>query len=348
MKLLATFVKIAARLAPSPRSSQTVVEALRSAVAEKEQQLEQQAIALAHSRKIFDRSSEAARIGVWECSLPDNRLVWTKMVYDLFDVPYAADLDRAEILKCYSRDSLAELVRLRSHAIEEQSGFTLDAEIVTPKGNTRWIRITATVECEGDVPVRIFGMKLDITAEKMMFDQIRYLAEFDILTGLPNRAQFQSALQRLPQHAVGETAAALLLIDLDGFKGINDTFGHQAGDECLKETAKRLLAACKGTDLVARIGGDEFAVLVSGCDSAESVAKLAETVVHCLNRSVERDGSRMHVGASVGVAFFDPSMNSDIFVCADSALYKAKTDGKNRFQIHGAPVGIDNPKMDAA
>ncbi len=118
-------------------------------------------------------------------------------------------------------------------------------------------------------------MKLDITAEKMMFDQIRYLAEFDILTGLPNRAQFQTALQRLPLRCISGSTAALLLIDLDGFKGINDTFGHQAGDECLKETAERLLAACKGADLVARIGGDEFAVLVSGCDSAESVAKLA-------------------------------------------------------------------------
>ncbi|WP_208250266.1 GGDEF domain-containing protein [Rhizobium sp. T1470] len=348
MKLLATFAKIAARLAPSRRGSQTVIEALQSAVAEKEQQLEQQAIALAHSRKIFDRSSEAARIGVWECSLPDNRLVWTKMVYDLFDVPYEADLDRAEILKCYSKESLAELVRLRSRAIQEQSGFTLDAEIVTPKGNTRWIRITATVECEGDVPARIFGMKLDITAEKMMFDQIRYLAEFDILTGLPNRAQFQTALQRLPLRCISGSSAALLLIDLDGFKGINDTFGHQAGDECLKETAERLLSACKGADLVARIGGDEFAVLVSGYDSAESVAKLAETVVHCLTHSVERDGARMHVGASVGVAFFDASMNSNIFVCADAALYKAKTDGKNRFQVHEAPACIDNPEMDAA
>jgi len=125
------------------------------------------------------------------------------MVYDLFDLPHEASLDRAEILKCYSRESLSELIRLRGRAIEERTGFTLDAEIVTPKGHTRWIRITATVECEDDVPVRIFGMKLDITAEKMMYDQIRYLAEFDILTGLPNRAQFQTALQRLPLRSVG-------------------------------------------------------------------------------------------------------------------------------------------------
>ncbi|EPE98220.1 sensor domain-containing diguanylate cyclase [Rhizobium grahamii] len=348
MKFFAAFAKIADCVAPSRRGRQAAMEALQNTLAETKKQLEQQAVALAHSRKIFDRSSEAARIGVWECSLPDNRLVWTKMVYDLFDAPYDAELDRAEILKCYSKESLAELARVRTRAIEERSGFTLDAEIVTPKGHTRWIRITATVECEDGVPVRIFGMKLDITAEKTMFDQIRYLAEFDILTGLPNRAQFQTALQRLPLRCINGTAAALLLIDLDGFKGINDTFGHQAGDECLKETAERLLAACQGADLVARIGGDEFAVLVSGYDSAGSVARLAETVVQCLNRSVERDGSRMHVGASVGVAFFDPTMRSDIFVCADAALYEAKSQGKNRFRIYQVSVSDDNRKMDAA
>jgi diguanylate cyclase (GGDEF)-like protein len=348
MKFFAAFAEIADRLPPLRRDSEAAIEALQRALAEKQQRLDHQAVALAHSRKIFDRSSQAARIGVWECSLPDNSLVWTKMVYDLFDMPYDADLDRAEILKCYSRESLLELTRLRSRAIEERSGFTLDAEIVTPKGHTRWIRITATVESEGDIPVRIFGMKLDITAEKMMFEQIRYLAEFDVLTGLPNRAQFQAALQHLPLRTVGETTAALLLVDLDGFKGINDTFGHRAGDECLKETAERLKAACKGADLVARIGGDEFAVLVSGYNSIERVATLAGTIVQCLGHSVERDGTRMHVGASVGVAFFDPSLRSDVFVCADSALYKAKTDGKNRFHVHEVPAGVDNQKMDAA
>ncbi|WP_223217220.1 GGDEF domain-containing protein [Rhizobium cauense] len=263
-------------------------------------------------------------------------------------MPHDADLDRGEILKCYSKESLLELARLRTRAIEERSGFTLDAEIVTPKGNTRWIRITATVESEGDVPVRIFGMKLDITTEKMMFDQIRYLAEFDTLTGLPNRAQFQSALRHLPLREFGCNAPALLLIDLDGFKGINDTFGHKAGDECLKETAERLSTACKGAELVARIGGDEFAVLVCGYDSADAVAALAERIVQSLGRFIERDGTRMHVGASVGVAFFDLSLRSDLFGCADSALYKAKTEGKNRFHVHEAPVDVDNRKMDAA
>lgn len=331
------------------RRSDAAVKRLELALAEKERQLKDQAAALAHSRKIFDRSSEAARIGVWECSLPDNGLVWTDMVYDLFDLAPGTELDRAEIVKFYSTDSLEELTRLRTEAIEQRSGFSMDAEILTAKGNRRWIRITATVECEDDVPVRIFGMKLDITAEKMMFDQIRYLAEFDMLTGLPNRAQFQSALQRLsPPQPSDARPAALLLIDLDGFKGVNDTFGHQAGDDCLKEAAERLLTICQGADLVARIGGDEFAVLVSGQRSVDAVADLAEAIVQCLGWAVEKDGIRMHIGASVGVALLDASAPTDLFIKADSALYKAKTAGKNRFQVYRPSEEAGKQAMDAA
>jgi GGDEF domain-containing protein len=285
MKAFSIISKLAERLPLQPPGrNAAAIKRLRRALEEKERQLKEQAAALAHSRKIFDRSSEAARIGVWECSLPDNGLEWTDMVYELFDLPVGTRLDRAEIVKFYSKNSRDELTRLRTQAIEQRSGFTMDAEILTAKGNRRWIRITATVECEDDVPVRIFGMKLDITAEKMMFDQIRYLAEFDVLTGLANRAQFQAALQRLsrPQPS-GVHPAALLLVDLDGFKGVNDTFGHQAGDDCLKEAAERLSMTCQGAELVARIGGDEFAVLVSDQVSIDAVTGLAAAIVRSLD-----------------------------------------------------------------
>jgi diguanylate cyclase (GGDEF)-like protein len=351
MKLFAAISRIADRLPLLQRgnTNDAVIRQLELALEEKERLLQVQAAALAHSQKIFERSSKVARIGVWECSLPDNGLVWTDMVYELFDLPRDAKLDRAEILNFYSEDSLAELGRLRSKAIEERGGFSLDAEIVTAKGNRRWIRLTATVECENDIPVRIFGMKLDITAEKMMFDQIRYLAEFDTLTGLPNRAQFQSALQRLSlSYFNGACPAALLLIDLDGFKGINDTFGHQTGDSSLKEAAERLQMACQGAELVARIGGDEFAVLVSDYGSVDAVADLARRVVQCLSRSVERGGYRINVGASVGVALFDGSAPSDIFAKADAALYEAKTAGKSCFRTYAPSANVASSKMDAA
>ncbi|KQV30780.1 diguanylate cyclase [Rhizobium sp. Root1203] len=290
-------------------------------------------VELAHLKKLFDRSSKAARIGVWECSLPDERLTWTDMVYELFDLPPGYPLRRNEIVGLYSEKSLAELTKLRKLAIEKHEGFSLDAEIVTAKGNRRWIRITATVECEHDVPVRIFGMKQDITAEKTMFDEIRHLAEFDVLTDLPNRVQFQSKFEALCSSDAPAGAVALFLVDLDGFKLVNDSMGHQAGDECLREAAGRLLRALERAEIVARIGGDEFAVL-HFCASDEDVERVANIIVTSLGGSFGYNGQRIGIGASVGVAFAARHLApKDVFAAADKALYSAKTDGKNHYRI---------------
>lgn len=307
----------------------------------------EQAASLAHSQKIFDRASAAARIGVWQCNLADQALQWTDVVYDLFDLPRDAALDRAEIVKCYTPASAAELQAKRSKGIAERTGFGLDAEIVTAKGNRRWIRITASVECEDGIAVRIFGMKQDITEEKILADQTRYLAEFDVMTGLANRSRFQSKLADLTAGTAGQSAlGALLLVDLDGFKQINDTFGHVAGDECLKEVARRLESACAGVDLVSRIGGDEFAVLVGpGLDLA-AISELAREIIDKVGRAVDHGGRALKLGASIGIALHEDGTPSDLLVRADTALYSAKAAGRNTFRIFKAAdaTGVRNPR----
>jgi len=296
--------------------------------------IEQQAAALAHSRKIFERASAAARIGVWECSLADDTLVWTDVVYDIFELPRGSALDRTEILECYPQGSRKTLEMLRSRALEERSGFSLDAEITTMKGRLRWIRITATVECDDGVAVRIFGMKQDITEEKIISDQMRYLAQFDVMTGLRNRSQFQSRLSDLGGcDADGNAIGALLLVDLDGFKQINDTYGHALGDECLKEVALRLGNACREADLVARIGGDEFGVLLGAHLDQRAIEELAGTIVAALSRPVDRCGHSLELGASVGIARVDVWTPSELFIHADAALYAAKAAGRNTFRM---------------
>jgi diguanylate cyclase (GGDEF)-like protein len=326
--------ELAARVGRQWNSSAPRSDDNASAYDAKHDEVDQEpSVELAHLKKLFDRSSKAARIGVWECSLADERLTWTDMVYELFDLPAGYPLRRNEIVSLYSEKSLAELTRLRALAIEKRDGFNLDAEIVTARGNRRWIRITATVECEDGVPVRIFGMKQDITAEKTMFDEIRHLAEFDVLTDLPNRVQFQSKFQALCGPGAPADAIALFLIDLDGFKLVNDSLGHQAGDQCLKEAAARLLDALKGAEIVARIGGDEFAVLHS-CASDADAQRVASLIVRSLDGMFGDDGRRISIGASVGVAFAARHLApKDIFAAADKALYCAKTEGKNRFRV---------------
>ena len=308
-------------------------------IARQRKLIEEQAADLAHSQKIFNRASEAARIGVWECALPDDTLQWTDVVYDLFDLPRGAPLHRPSIVECYTEESARELEERRSRAIAELSGFVMDAAIVTFKGNHRWLRITATVECEGGVPVRIFGMKQDITEEKSLLERTRYLAEYDVMTGLANRSLFQSALEAAAIPATGRPSlGALLIVDLDGFKQINDTFGHAVGDACLQLAAGRLQETCEGAALVARIGGDEFGVLITERERALT-ALLAQRIVDALSCPYKMAGRTLTLGASVGAALAQPANPLKLFNNADTALYAAKNAGRNTFRLY-------SPEMD--
>ncbi|CAN5552886.1 hypothetical protein BH11PSE4_BH11PSE4_01340 [soil metagenome] len=322
-------------MSPDAANDADLIRALKAQIEVQAAIIREQAMSLAHSRKIFDRSSVAARIGVWECDLADESLIWTDVVYDIFDLPRGSALSRGETLKCYPDDSARELHKWRSKAIAERSGFTLETEIVTVKGNRRWIRITATVECVGDVPVRIFGMKQDITEEKILADRNRYLAEFDVMTGLANRSRFQSKLETLSS-ASGQVKpfGALLLIDLDEFKAVNDSFGHAAGDACLREAAQRINSACGEADLVARIGGDEFGVLMRADIVPAEISAIARAVVEAMARPIAYRGRQLQLGVSIGIALVDGCGSSQLFMMADAALYAAKNAGRSTFRIH--------------
>ncbi|MEF2552678.1 diguanylate cyclase [Aurantimonas sp. A2-1-M11] len=309
------------------------VSRLTAELEAKSRLIRQQAAMLAHVTKIFDRASEVARIGVWECALPEQTLRWTDVVYDLFELPRGSPLDRDTILQYYPEESRLILEEIRSEAIAARGGFELDVEITTATGRLRWIRITATVECEQGMPVRIFGMKQDITEEKLLADRMRYLAEYDVMTGLANRSQFQTRLELAGAGTDAGTVGALILIDLDGFKETNDTFGHAFGDACLKETAARLQQVCGQAELVARIGGDEFGVILGGHVERITVEVLAATIVDVLNRPFA-DSVASDLGASVGIALAEPGTEPDIlFRRADSALYAAKAAGRQTYRL---------------
>lgn len=292
---------------------------------------------LAHTRHIFEHASAAARLGVWECDLPTETLHWSNGTYDLFDVPRGAPVVRKEIIKLYPDESLQLLETVRTRALQERRGFNLDAEIVTPKGNRRWIRISAAIDCAGDRPIRIFGIKQDITEEKALWERTRYRAEFDEMTGLANRNQFQTRLSQACGDDTGEHGAgALLLIDLDGFKQVNDSLGHTAGDECLTETAQRLGKVCHDASIVARIGGDEFAVLLQPPHHIHA-AEFAAQIIAAMSRPIVYGGHRFKIGASIGIATAAGCQSAELFKRADTALYAAKAGGRNTFRIY-APL----------
>ncbi len=135
----------------------------------------EQAAELAHYKKMYDRASALARIGVWECDLATERLSWTDGVYDLFELPRGVPVDRPEILDLYEPESRREMERLRSHAIKDGGSFSIDIKVRTARGNQRWLRLTADVERENGKSVRIFGTKQDISEEKAAQEKVRSL-----------------------------------------------------------------------------------------------------------------------------------------------------------------------------
>lgn len=284
--------------------------------------------------ELFERAVEAAGIGTWECTLPDETLIWSGTTYDIFGLPRTHALQRCEALEFYSRASLAALQRTRQQALATGSGFTLDTEIVTAAGARRWMRITATVDRKGDAPHRLFGLKQDITDERSLLEQARYLAENDAMTGISNRTRFEAGLAELCA-GFGSAArpGALILIDLDGFKLINDTFGHIVGDECLREAATRLSRVCDGAGMVSRVGGDEFAVLVPPGTELSCTEGLAARIVEALAEPVHREGVAFGFSASVGIAAAWACTPRELFAEADAALYAAKDAGRNTFRV---------------
>ncbi|MEE7457917.1 GGDEF domain-containing protein [Methylorubrum populi] len=272
----------------------------------------------------FAAAMRAAGLGMWTCSLPDERLTWSDGVYDLFGLPSGTAVERADALALYTDASRRELTALRDRALAEAGGFRLDAEIRPASGGPRWIRITATVKSRHGRPLRLYGLKQDVTAEWRRLDQMRLRAETDALTGLANRARFEDRLR--------EPVRTLILIDLDGFKTINDTYGHPAGDRCLREAARRIGLVCPRAELAARIGGDEFAVILDG-DAAEAAA-CAERLVTALCRPFDHGGQRYPLGASVGVALCAAAQ--DPFALADAALYAAKAAGRRTYRLYDA------------
>jgi diguanylate cyclase (GGDEF)-like protein/PAS domain S-box-containing protein len=217
-------------------------------------------------------------------------------------------------------------------------GATIEFRLRTGDGTHRWVenRYTPVRDKHGRL-VEIEGMIIDVTERKTAEDKIAQLARTDGLTGLANRVTF---IERLRQTFAGTQRGAnpfaILYLDLDHFKAINDTLGHPMGDLLLKEVADRLRSCTRDNDVVARLGGDEFAILQTDMNEPANAGALAATIQAVLNRPYLIDGNDLHVTVSIGICPYVPdSTGPDAMLAqADLALYRSKDEGRNRYRFH--------------
>ena len=191
----------------------------------------------------------------------------------------------------------------------------------------------------------------DITERKLDEEQIRYQANYDQLTGLPNRALFMDRLSRLViESRRTKTNIGLMFIDLDGFKAVNDTLGHDAGDELLKQTADRLNICVRESDTVARLGGDEFTVIMPLIDNIESTIVVADRILESLTEPFDLSGEEGRISASIGISIYPDQADDDkqLLHNADVAMFHAKSQGKANYQFYREGLEIDGvPEREA-
>jgi diguanylate cyclase (GGDEF)-like protein/PAS domain S-box-containing protein len=294
-----------------------------------------------------------ARIGMWMVDPIARSTTWSPETFRLFEVDEARGVPRGkELMKLIHADDVQRYQDLIRPALIEGHSFDSEFRLQLPGGRVRWLHaLGRPVLDEEGRTVMVRGTLRDITEQREADEHIRHLAHFDSLTGLPNRSLFTQLLARAVAQAERRRApVAVLFIDLDGFKGINDRLGHDAGDALLAAFASRLTATLRRSDATgrmrapgsaARLGGDEFVVLVDDFAEPAQVEVVAKRILSIVSTPFElgalRGGASMSasIGASIGIALHSQDGESvdRLMRRADEAMYAAKQAGKNTYRF---------------
>jgi diguanylate cyclase (GGDEF)-like protein/PAS domain S-box-containing protein len=226
---------------------------------------------------------------------------------------------------------------------KDTQASSIEFRLATSSGSYRWIENRYTpVRDEKTRLVEIEGIMIDITARKEAEDKLALLARTDSLTSLANRTTFNERLQQaFDATKRGAAPFAVLMLDLDHFKTVNDTLGHPAGDQLLQQVAERLKSCTRSEDVIARLGGDEFAILQMEMEEPANASVLAEKVRTALRDSYLIDGTDVQLTVSIGISPYLPHTAGPdtIMAQADTALYRAKEEGRDRYRFHAK--GLD-------
>jgi len=282
----------------------------------------------------LNRIEQLARVGTWEWHLPTDQVVWSPTLKAMIGLAPETHLDYPAYLKLVHPDDLGLVEETLDRAIRDGSSFTYVHRMYL--AGSRRMRI---LQCYGEVftdesgrPLRMLGTAHDITEFRQAQDELAYLATHDPLTGLPNRRALTARMSELT--ATGGTTAALLLLDIDNFKDINDLRGHTVGDEVLRMLAQLLTEHLPTDAVLGRLGGDEFAVLLPSCDADRALAIGAGLCDLVARTPLAVRDEPLRVTLSIGAAPLDSADDDTLLLAhADLAMYQAKREGRNRARL---------------
>ncbi|QWW69616.1 bifunctional diguanylate cyclase/phosphodiesterase [Rhizobium sp. WYJ-E13] len=318
---------------------------------------------LAQLSRRLDLALQISDIGVFEADIDHGTVEWDDRLIAIYKLQGVDRLTAGAAWpgRIHPDDRERVLATVKS-TVNSETGFHHEFRIIRGDGVERIIRARAAFFIDGNGCRKLIGANWDVTEEvglrnelqrakdlaearnrelEAAKESIEHLALHDYLTGLPNRRYLDKMLEeRSALCREGGLALAILHIDLDRFKQINDTLGHRAGDHMLKHAARVLRDSIRGTDFVARIGGDEFVVLCIVDTASKKIATVAERIIRELRKPIKYEGHDCRFGASIGIAI-DSGPNLDekqLLLNADIALYRAKASGRNRHEFFSNAV----------
>lgn len=306
----------------------------RSEVVERERLREE----LRESRERFKSAFENAAIGMALVSFDGQ---WLEINRSLCEI---IGYTREELLELtleditYPEDLTADIEQVGRLLEGELRYYHVEKRYFHKEGHTSWVLLSVSLMRDGEGSPLYFVVQLqDITERKQLEAKLSRMAYHDLLTGLPNRAMFEVHFEQAVHRADRDGShVAVLYLDLEGFKAVNDAWGHETGDKLLIATAKRLKAYSRFEDIVARFGGDEFCLLVERIGGAEEAVRVARRVGESFAEPFSVYGRRVSVTASIGIAIRFPGQNlsaEQLLREADAAMYQAKRKGRVRYEV---------------
>lgn len=283
---------------------------------------------------LFDEVQSLANIGGWHYDFRRGHMYGSRELHRLLDLATGSRLDREEVYALFVPGDRERMRQAMDAARLRNESFDLELRIVTRGGLRRWLRVIGQPQVQRGMVESVIGTAQDITSRKRQEEQLRRQALTDPLTGLSNRDALMRQLALAVDEAQPGAGPAVLYVDLDRFKVINDLLGHAAGDGLLVAAAQRLRRAVGAETLLARFGGDEFMAVIAPCREEQKARDMALRITEAFAEPFPHSGEEFSITASVGVAQYpqDGATIQQLINHADAAMFDAKRRGRNNWQ----------------
>jgi len=302
---------------------------------------------LAEKNKILEESQRLAHIGSWKYHIDEDRLTWSQELYRIFNMQKEETLSYRLFREAIHPDDRERVEILFEQSIKEHTPYTVTYRILLQDNQVKYIKEKCETNYVEHKNISI-GTVQDITEQKVLEnrlqqqkDDLAYLAHHDTLTGLPNRVLFMDRLEyAIKKSKRSQRSFAVLFLDLDHFKAINDSLGHNVGDEVLCQVSSRFSNILRQDDTLARLSGDEFTIIMNDLKEEEHASILALKIIDSLSTPITANGHTLYISCSIGISIYptDGLIAQDLLKYADAAMYKAKDEGRNNFQFYSAEM----------